>query len=255
MEKRDGRNVRERLRPFVERARRFSGWRFDDIAPRVQGPPLPWNYVGRASELVAEATRVLDMGTGGGEIFEEVLSSYRGRAVATEEWHVNAPVAAARLRPQGVDIVRCRSAMLPFRGATFDVVLNRHEELDPGEIGRILRAGGSFLTQQVGRDYWKELRMFFAGMQDFGDLFGRYRNELKALGMTTIDAREHRTTVAYRGLEEITFMLCVTPWTIPGFDPLDRDLQALLDLERSLSTEGGIVLTESYFLIEARTPA
>ena len=248
-------SARDRLRPYVDRARRFSGWRFNDVVSTVLGSPVPWSYSSLAAELLTTAVRVLDMGTGGGEIFEELLPAYRGRAVATEEWHVNAPLAAGRLGPHGVDVVRCRSVVLPFRDGVFNVVLNRHEELDPGEIARILSPGGRVLTQQVGRDHWKELRDFFPRMQDEEDLFHRYQDDLKSAGLTIVEAKTHDTKVAYRGLGEIVFMLCVTPWTIPEFDPLDRDLQALLDLERALSTEDGLVLANSLFLIEARKPA
>ena len=49
-------------------------------------------------------------------------------------------------------------------------------------------------------------------------------------------------------------MLCVTPWTIPDFDPLGDDLEALLELERTLSTPDGVVLTQGHSLIEAKKP-
>ncbi len=40
------------------------------------------------------------------------------------------------------------------------------------------------------------------------------------------------------------------PWTIPEFD-LERDLEALLELEVERQTDDGVVLTESRFLIIA----
>ena len=194
---------------------------------------------------------MLDMGTGGGERFEALALSFRGRAVATEPWSVNAPVAAARLRPRGIAVVKCNSLQLPFRDSTFDVVLNRHEELDPAEVARVASAGGSVLTQQIGRNRWRKLRAFFPRMQDPGDLFDRYEAGLKAAGLTIVQARTHDWRAAYRGLEDIVFILCVAPWEIPDFDPLGRDLPALLAAEDALSSEQGFVLTESLFLIEA----
>ncbi len=191
------------------------------------------------------------MGTGGGELFADLLSDYRGRALATEEWHVNAPVAATRLRPLGVDVIRCRSAVLPFREGVFDLVLNRHEELDPGDVARVLAEHGRLLTQQVGRQQWKELREFLPRKHDFGDLFRRYQAGLMDSGMKIVQIGSHDWTVAYRGLGDVVFMLCVTPWDVPDFDPLGRDLRALLALEKALATKDGIVLTESRFLIEA----
>ena len=244
----------ERLSPYVTRAQDFTGWRFDDVVPRQHGPPPPWNYERRASELLAEAEYVLDMGTGGGESFGELCANYNGHAVATEEWEVNAPVAAERLHRQGIDVVRCRSVVLPFRDGLFDLVLNRHEELDPREIGRVLVPGGRFLTEQVGRNHWQELREFLPRMRDFGPLFEQYQSGLKLEGLEISKAMTHDSQVAYRGLGEVVFMLCVTPWTIPQFDPLGADLDTLLDINQEFMTDDGIVLTESHFLIEARKP-
>ena len=68
-------------------------------------------------------------------------------------------------------------------------------------------------------------------------------------------SESHDAEVAYRGLGEIVHILCVAPWTIPDFDPLGRDLEALLELEASLTTKAGLVLTESRFLIEASQPS
>ncbi len=89
-------------------------------------------------------------------------------------------------------------------------------------------------------------------MQDRVDLFDRYQKSLTASGLTIVQARTHDQLVAYRGLGDVVFVLCVAPWEIPDFDPLDCDFRALLDAEQALSTADGIVLTESLFLIEAR---
>ncbi len=252
----DGRTQgRERLRPWVERAKRFSGWDFESIPLKAIGPPPPWSYEARGAALLREAAYVLDMGTGGGELFAGLCDGYGGRAVATEEWSTNAPVAARRLAPLGVRVVRCRSVLLPFQNGAFELVLNRHEELEPVELARVLAPGGTALTQQVGRNQWRELRECFPRMTDAGPLFERYRSGFKESGLDIVDARSHDARVEYPGLGELVFMLCVAPWTIPGFDPLGRDFDGLMEFERSQSSGQGIVLTESRFLLEGRKPA
>ena len=244
--------ARARLRPVVERARRFSGWS-DYPRSRHLGPAPSWSYEERARELLRTARSVVDLGTGGGERFGDYCAGYRGRAVATEEWAVNAPVAAARLRPLGIEIVRCQSLRLPFAAESFDLVLDRHEELAPEEVARVLAPGGRVLTQQVSPDHWRELRRFFLRANlGSGDLFDEYRDGFAAAGLEIVDARTHTVDAAYSGLGDFVHMLCITPWTIPDFDPLGKDLDALLDLERNLTTEDGLVLTDARFLIEAR---
>jgi SAM-dependent methyltransferase len=241
------------LLPYAERARHLQGWELE-VTPVPLGPPLPWDYLARARELLAGAQAVLDLGTGGGERFAEILGSSAAparRAVATEAWEVNAPVAAARLAGAGARVVQAGSLRLPFADESFDLVLSRHEELAPAEVARLLRPGGSALTQQCHPDDWRELRRFFPRMPDFGPHDRLYREGLQAAGLTLIQAREHAQAVAYRSLGELVYLLAASPWTIPGFD-VERDLDALLALEAELGGPEGIVLTEGRYLLEAR---
>jgi SAM-dependent methyltransferase len=153
----------EELQPFVDEARRMQGWTFAYL-PVPLGPPPPWDYAARARELLARAQRVLDMGTGGGEVFLELLAGFAGQAVATEGWRPNVPVAARRLATAGARVVQADSLRLPFAGERFDLVLNRHEELAPADVARVLRPGGRVLTQQIHPDYHGELRGYFPRM-------------------------------------------------------------------------------------------
>jgi len=255
-----------RLRPYVERARTFSGWfglsPFPDFDVRLLEPGPQWNYESLVREYARGASAVLDLGTGGGEFISDVRDSLPERVVATEEWHVNAPVAYRRLAPLGAGVVRCRSMELPFQGETFDLVFDRHEELEPAEVGRVLRPGGRAITQQVGPNNWIELGRYFpsatAGnrsrMTDFGDIRGQYARGFASAGLTVTRDESHDYKVAYGGLGEMVFMLLVTPWTIPDFD-VERDLEALLALEAECSTEDGLVMTWSRFLLVAEKPA
>jgi len=245
----DRRATLERLRPWVERARAFEGWDLSSVSPRRLGARLPWDY----ERLVRESARgrhsVVDLGTGGGEFLSKVRDDLPAPVVATESWSVNAPIAARRLASLGVRVVRCESLRLPFRDSVFDLVIDRHEEFDPAEVDRVLAPGGRFLTQQVGRSDWQELRLHFPRMADFGDLRTRFEDAFRARGYR-VQSREKDSPVAYGSLGEVVFMLCVAPWTIPDFD-LERDLDAMRSLETACATKDGLVLTESRFLLVA----
>ncbi len=243
-----------RLRPYVKRARAFTGWNLDRVAPKRVGPGLPWDYPRSAKALLARASYALDLGTGGGELFAELCKAYRGRAVASEPWAANAPIAKRALSHREVEVVRAHSLHLPFQDGAFDLVLDRHEEMDPSEVHRVLTPGGRVFTQQIGRNEWSELRPFFPRMQDFGPLLDRYARGFRQAGMTVARAETWDIRVAYRGLGELVYLLCISPWTIPDFDPLGRDLAPLLRVEDRLTTPDGLVLTESRFIIEARKP-
>ena len=238
-----------RLRAYVNQARAMRGWDWKARISRV-GPDFPWDYMRLASGLLRKAQSVLDMGTGGGESFGSLIEHYKGRAVATEEWLPNVPVAAHCLTPQGASVVRAASLQLPFADGSFELVLSRHEELDCAEVARVLRRGGHVLTQQVGRTNWDELREFFPRMVDFGPLFERYREGFISAGLTITRAESAESKEEFAGLGDVVYALVVTPWSFPEFS-LDRDIDALLALERGAHQDEGIVLTESRFVIEA----
>ena len=89
-------------------------------------------------------------------------------------------------------------------------------------------------------------------MQDFGLLLDRYVSGLRQRGMTVRVAKTRDIRSAYRGLGELVYLLCISPWTIPDSDPLGKDLAALLHAEDRLAARRGLILTESRFIIEAR---
>lgn len=243
-----------RLRPWVERARDFSGWDFSQLRVQDLDPGPPWDYAALVGEIANGAKAVLDLGTGGGERLASFRDALPARVVATETWHVNAPVARTRLRPLGVEVVRAWSedGALPFADASFDLVTDRHEALDPGEVARVLKRGGALVTQQVYRHDRQELRPHFPRMADFGDHLTEYRNGFTALGFD-VESIEHDHRVAYPSLGELVYLICVTPWEIADFD-LEADLDALMAIESDCLTEDGLVLTECRYLLTARKP-
>jgi SAM-dependent methyltransferase len=251
----------ERLQPYIERARDFSGWDFPGMqVPRLLEPGPPWDYATLVRDYARGARAALDLGTGGGEFVASIRDDLPARVVATEEWHVNAPIAYRRLRPLSADVVWCRSLHLPFRGEAFDLVFDRHEELEPSEVARVLRPGGTVVTQQVGPNNWIELERYFGNatagnrgdsrLTDFGDIRGQYARGFASAGLRVVRSEQHDYKVAYGSLGDLVFMLLITPWTIPDFD-VERDLEALLTLEADCSTDDGLVMTWGRFIIIA----
>ena len=228
--------------------------------PRLLEPGPPWDYAALVREYAHGAQSALDLGTGGGEFVASVRDDLPQRVVATEEWHVNAPIAYRRLGPLRADLVWCRSLHLPFQNEAFDLVFDRHEELEPAEVARVLRPGGHVVTQQVGPNNWIELQRYFGDatsgnsgnsrLTDFGDIRGQYTLGFESAGLRIVRSEQHDYTVAYHDLGDFVFMLLITPWTIPDFD-IGRDLEALLALEAGCSTDDGLVMTWSRFIIVA----
>jgi SAM-dependent methyltransferase len=237
--------------PYVEQARQHEGWALAYANATELAPAPSWDYEARARELLRDAKRVLDLGTGGGEVFERLLAGFTVEATATETYAPNVPVAAARLANRSVPVIQTTADELPFPDASFDLVLSRHTSLDPAEVARVLAPSGGVLTQQVGRLQWRELAEFFPRMVDFGPHFERYRDGFANAGLTIKRSETHDWPVAFRNLGEVAYMLVAVPFFVPNFDPI-ADLDALLALQSAQGTADGIVLTESRYVIEAR---
>ena len=246
----DERRLLERLAPWIARAGGFSGWSFSSLGVRPLDSGPPWDYDALARKQLARARRVLDMDTGGGERLSSLAKGSQGRVVATEAWAPNVAVAARRLTPLGVSVVRANGERLPFDADAFDLVLNRHGALDPSEVARVLQPGGAFLTQQIGPNHLRELdRHLPRGPVTRRDRRPAYASQLEAAGLR-VAAFEHDHRVAYPSLGELVFVLLVTPWTVPGFDPVTH-AQELLRFEADHLTDEGVVVTESHFLLVA----
>ncbi len=240
------------LRPYAAEAHALEGWSLAH-QPRPLGAPPPWDYERRARELAANAKTMLDLGTGGGEVLARILPGYAGRAVATEQWERNAPVAARRLKPLGVSVVRADSYELPFDAAAFDLVLDRHEALRPAEVARVLTPGGTVLTQQIRFDWYDELREAFPRMVFFEPHHETYPRGLEAAGLRVVNWQQHAQAMAFEQLGQIVYTMTAAPWSFPGFE-LDADLDPLLEFERTRRRPEGLILTDRRYMLEAHKP-
>jgi len=87
------------------------GWDFSWLTGRVDRDDLPWDYASLAREALSNATRVLDIDTGGGEVLASLAPL--PAAIATEPHPPNVPLATARLAPLGVDVRAGSASALP----------------------------------------------------------------------------------------------------------------------------------------------
>jgi uncharacterized protein YbaR (Trm112 family) len=124
----------------------FSGWNWSWLDGRRVTAPDPHGdlaelYDARAPSVVASATAVLDLGTGGGERLA-TYGPFPSVAFATEAYRPNVQLARERLGPMGVQVIwndtACQNSRgpepgnrwpqrrLPFADGTFDLVLAAH---------------------------------------------------------------------------------------------------------------------------------
>lgn len=127
------------------------GWDFSKV--RAEYEPPPWTHLGIVKSYLKPTDHVLDIGTGGGEIFLSLASQFKS-GVAIDHSKRQVATALANRATHGidnVDILHMEAAALDFPVASFDLVLNSHCGVYPEPIARVLRPGGYFITEQVGR--------------------------------------------------------------------------------------------------------
>jgi SAM-dependent methyltransferase len=230
----------------------IEGWDFSFHRGRVADQPLPWIYQDVASDLVAHASRVLDIDTGGGEIFGSLRPPIG--SVAVEPYQPNVPVAAGRLEPLGIRVIEREGPRLPVDDDAFDLVLNRHGYLNPPEIHRALAPGGRFLTQQVCAINDVEFNQALGIPSDVDpsipSTLGQLVDDLQHVGLVVDDAREAAITTRYLDIGAVIYQLRIVSWQAPGFDP-DRHRSQLRRMHDQIVDTGGFEVHSRRFLVQA----
>jgi len=205
----------------------FSGWDFSYIMKngRMMESPLRWNYYNIVLSYLKKSEKMLDMGTGGGEVLSQ-FAPLPPTTYVTEQYHPNVAVAKKRLEPLGVKVFEVEeekappyNARLPFKDGFFDLIINRHEAYFPPEVMRVLKPGGHFITQQVGSLTNVTLVQFLLGktipIKNWN--LKSAVDEVKAAGFKIIQQQEDIQFYRYYDIGTIVYLLKAIPWTLGGF--------------------------------------
>jgi SAM-dependent methyltransferase len=232
------------------------GWDFSWFEGRATEERPPWGYARLMGERMARVGAALDVETGGGEVLASVAQP-PALLVATEGWRPNVEVARTRLQSLGARVVAAADApALPFVDASFDLVVSRHPVVVLWrEIARVLRPGGSYLSQQIGPGTNRELTDFMMGPQPVNDSrsAASARRGAEAAGLEVLDLRECALRVTFYDVGAVILFLRKVPWTVPDFTPEAYDAQ-LRRLHSRMEREGPFVSTARRLLVEARRP-
>ena len=238
------------------------GWDFSWFHGRATEQRPSWGYARLASVRASGADSALDVQTGGGEVFAEILSGADpapSAVAATEGWGPNVPIARAALAPFGGIVAESpEDAPLPFADAAFALALSRHPV--PGnenlaEIARVLRPGGTYLSQQIGERSNAELYEFLLGPQPSGAVprIELLREQAVQAGLEVVQLREERTRIEFFDVAAVVHFLRKVVWTVPGFT-VERYRDRLLEIHRIIERDGAFVCHSARILLEARRP-
>ncbi|WP_250003036.1 class I SAM-dependent methyltransferase [Actinoplanes sp. M2I2] len=229
---------------------RATGWEFAWLDGRDVGSEPSWSYPALARTLLRRASSALDLDTGSGELLAE-LAPLPPHTVAVESWARNTPVARDRLTPLAVEV----RTELPGGEDEFDVVLSRHGRLPADDIVRLLRGGGTVLSQQVGSDDLAELNAALGAPPAHRAPWNAdvAVSALTAAGLDVVDVREERPPVTFHDVGAVVRQLRDLPWQIRDFSP--RLYQNALErLDTFIRLHGGFTVAAHRFLVEAVRP-
>ncbi|GAA3653519.1 class I SAM-dependent methyltransferase [Nonomuraea antimicrobica] len=249
--------MRRTFEELVQEADEVSvaGWDFSWLDGRATERRPSWGYARRLGERMARARAALDVETGGGEVLAG-LPTLPPMTVATESWPPNLALAAARLRPRGAWVVADDDEpRLPFADGVFDLVSSRHPVRTWwAEIARVLRPGGTFLSQQIGPRSVAELRDYFMGPREgAADERVLAGEEAESAGLEVLDLRHERLRMEFGDIGAVVYFLRKVIWTVPGFS-VERYRDRLRELHELIESEGPFVAHSARVLIEARRP-
>jgi SAM-dependent methyltransferase len=237
------------------------GWDFSWFEGRATEERPPWGYARLVAERLGTVEAVLDLQTGGGEVFAGALAAAGERRPgvvrATESWPPNVAIARERLRPYGGEVSEAADdADLPYDDGSFDLVVSRHPTVVVWpEIARVLRPGGTYLSQHVGPGSVRELTDFMMGPQPVGDARdpAHARARARAAGLDVVDLEARRLRMEFRDVGAVVYFLRKVIWIVPGFT-VARYRQRLAALHERIVESGPFVAHSQRYLIEATKP-
>ena len=235
-----------------EEKEKFSGWDFSYLKRRLIREHPPWEYNKIAKELTKNSNSVLDMGTGGGELFS-TFAPFPQKTVAAEGYKPNIPIARKKLEPFGIKVVEVDNvAKLPFEDEEFDLILNKHDAFNVKEVFRILKKEGIFLTQQVAEDFAEDLIEIFNSKRGVTGLnLEKAKKQVIDAGFEVIKEGSWEGKMTFCDVGALVYYLKAVPWTIPGFS-VKRDFEILKKLQKQKEAGKELSFKRSFYLIKAR---
>ena len=235
----------------------IKGWDFSHIHGRYEEEEaLPWDYEAIIRELLSDERKLLDYDTGGGEFLLSLHHPYENTS-ATEGYPPNVQLCRETLTPLGIDLRECSDAShVPFDDNSFDIIINRHGDFDPSEIKRLLKAGGYFITQQVGSENDRELvEAVLPGLEKPfpHNNLKEQQEAFEKAGFEMIRAEEAFCPIRFFDVGAFVWFARIIQWEFPGFS-VDSCFDRLLKLQETLEADGAIKGTIHRFLIVARKP-
>ena len=232
------------------------GWDFSWFDGRATEERPSWGYARLIGERMRGVDAALDVQTGGGEVLATIPEP-PPLLRATESWPPNLAVASRNLAPLGAEVAEAPdTGPLPYDDETFDLVVSRHPTVTIWpEIARVLKPGGSYLSQQVGAGSMHEVTEAMMGPMPIGS--DRSTETIsagaEAAGLVVIDLRHESLRTGFFDIAAVVHYLRKVIWIVPGFS-VHTYRDQLRVVHEQIRRDGAFVAYSKRFLIEAQKP-
>ena len=238
---------------------KMAHWSFDEYGIHEECL-TDWDLYGLLRSFAAPDSRILDLGTAGGEKILEFFPDC-AEILGTDYSPAMVETARANLAKSGRKNISFKvmdNLNMDVPDEHFDIVVARHTCTDPVQILKCMRPGGHLLIRGVDKhDCWN-LKLIFGGGQGYNDevpvSITDYENVLNA-GFADVELVPIHTREYFKDRETFKTFLGAVPILIDVAiegEPLD---EKLLDEYIAKNTVNGmIVLYRRYYGLSARKP-
>ncbi len=236
----------------IEEAKTITGWDFSYLDNRWESEELPWDYFQIVKKFLKPNDKLLDIGTGGGEVLLTFNHPYENTTV-TEGYKPNYELCLKKLEPLGIKVLNYVGDEIfkEIEDNQFDIIINRHESYNEQELYRILKPNGVFITQQVGAFNNKELATFFdeSHIDSFPEMtLDKSIRRLKENGFDIIDSKEYFPVLKFYDLGAIAYFAKIIEWEFINFR-VKENIDKFLILQEELKRNGYVSSKEHRFII------
>ena len=217
------------------------GWDFSHIEGRyAEDRNFPWDYSQEIRRYLQPEMKLLDIDTGGGEFLLSLGHPFENTA-ATENYPPNVTLCQNTLLPLGIDFrPGDGNGILPFPDGSFDMIIDRHGDLNPVDIHRMLKPGGYFITQQVGAENDRELVELLCGNIPLpypDQHLSVISRQFREAGFVILEEGECFRPIRFFDVGALVWFARIIQWEFPGFS-VDSHTRQLLHAQEILEQTG-----------------